>query len=666
MWYPKKISLYNFRSFVDQEYYFQKGAYLIQGINNTDSGAESNGSGKSSLREAICFALNLSTFSEINTDLINNNADSCIVTLILVNSITNDELLIDRTQPKKGSSTLIVRINGIDQRDKFATVPEGNKFIIDTLGISKEDLLNYYIISKEKFVSFFDSSDTKVKELIGRFSSFDRINGVDDTVQEDIDKLNSKLLVVNSEADRLDGKLESLQEQLANEKSKDKEQIKSAIIDGLNDKIKSYEVYIQSYNDKIIEHNDNIIKLNKDTEVENAILETLEEELSKLDVISFDKEINLLEQKKSSILGIKNGVDKSISELNKNYNEFLKFKREVENSIAGSISCPKCLHEFIPGDEIDIVEAKTNTLPQVIVEMDVIKKNIQEQDISLKNIEEQIKKVNVELNSYQSKITEFNNHKLSISKKIGQQKYKVEDVKQSLSKENYKKESYYQGMVNTKFLIIGCEKSIEDAKNQQIQTQEKEIQNKIDDIEKQIVDKAEQVQKVKDEIFNTSQWLFRFKKFRSYLANESLELIQGYTNMYLKKMKTNLSLQLEGYKTNKDGSIREKITPVILRDGEKEGSGNFRKFSGGERGKINFAVIIALQNLINNSSKNGGMSLLYTDEITESIDSTGLENIVESLNGLDKYCLVTSHVQHNRVHENILTIVKEKGISKIV
>ena len=42
-------------------------------------------------------------------------------------------------------------------------------------------------------IQVFMTSDTKVKELISRFSNFDKVDGVEDVVQEDIDELEKEL-----------------------------------------------------------------------------------------------------------------------------------------------------------------------------------------------------------------------------------------------------------------------------------------------------------------------------------------------------------------------------------------------------------------------------------------------------------------------------------------
>lgn len=665
MWKPKSLRLENFRSFVSQEYIFKSGtAQLIQGVNNTDEGAKSNGSGKSSLREALCYVLGLPTYSTVSTDLINDNAKNCTVELCLTNK--EQQLVIIRTTPKKGASSIHIALNGDDQSDKFATVPDGNKLIIDLIGISKEDLLNHYIISKEKFTSFFNSSDTKVKELIGRFSNFDKIDGVEDYVQTDIDDLNTQLRLQEHEESQLTGKIELLKEQLEQERNIDTDILKSKQLTEIKTKIHEYNDVIENYKNYIEVNNSLIDEIDKDKIKEQATLDAISEEIKELGGISFEKEIDKLKTSKTEFLNETEGVYKLTSATNDTLKEFEKFKIEVETTIEGAISCPKCLFEFIPNSELSVKEAK-KTLPEVLKEIESLNIALQNQQEQVLEFSTEINVINESVKLYQEEIDKFNDHKRALRKKENLQIDEINSIDRKIAKAIGEISRYSTSVENYKNRIIEANKQIEEVKKQEIETREKELTESINELKEEAVKKEENVQLVKDKIFDTEQWIHRFKKFRSYLANESLDIIQGYANMYLKKMKSTLSIQLEGYKTNKNGSIREKITPVILRNGVKEGSGNYKKLSGGERGKIDFATsVLALQSLINNSCSSGGLDLIFTDEITESIDSLGIENLVASLSDLNKTCIVISHVNHEKVHENILTIEKVNGISKII
>ncbi len=45
-----------------------------------------------------------------------------------------------------------------------------NRYILDKLGITREELFNTFILSKHKYQDFLSASDTQKKEIINRFS----------------------------------------------------------------------------------------------------------------------------------------------------------------------------------------------------------------------------------------------------------------------------------------------------------------------------------------------------------------------------------------------------------------------------------------------------------------------------------------------------------------
>ena len=81
---------------------------------------------------------------------------------------------------------------------------------------------------------------------------------------------------------------------------------------------------------------------------------------------------------------------------------------------------------------------------------------------------------------------------------------------------------------------------------------------------------------------------------------------------------------------------------------------------------MNFANLLTLQTLVNETSKNGGLDVCFPDEIFEGIDSQGLGLLLDALNETGKTTLLTTHVSDDKIHDNILMIEKVNGISKIV
>ena len=66
-------------------------------------------------------------------------------------------LNIHRTIRQKGSSLLDLRFNEQEGSIQYATVNDGNNFILEWIGISSDDLKSFYILNKENYKSFVAS-----------------------------------------------------------------------------------------------------------------------------------------------------------------------------------------------------------------------------------------------------------------------------------------------------------------------------------------------------------------------------------------------------------------------------------------------------------------------------------------------------------------------------
>lgn len=95
----------------------------------------------------------------------------------------------------------------------------------------------------------------------------------------------------------------------------------------------------------------------------------------------------------------------------------------------------------------------------------------------------------------------------------------------------------------------------------------------------------------------------------------------------------------------------------------------YHSLSGGERKKINFAVLLALQSLLDFTSK-AKFDLILLDEVAESIDDESISNFYSLLTELSKTKAVYI-VSHNTTLREYLTdkkkikLVKSKGITKL-
>ena len=86
---------------------------------------------------------------------------------------------------------------------QITSVNEANKRVIDLIGISREDLLRYFIISQDSRYTFFTASDVEKKEIMNRITSADMINPVIEELSFRYKEKNAEYSTIESEVGKL-------------------------------------------------------------------------------------------------------------------------------------------------------------------------------------------------------------------------------------------------------------------------------------------------------------------------------------------------------------------------------------------------------------------------------------------------------------------------------
>ena len=93
----------------------------------------------------------------------------------------------------------------------------------------------------------------------------------------------------------------------------------------------------------------------------------------------------------------------------------------------------------------------------------------------------------------------------------------------------------------------------------------------------------------------------------------------------------------------------------------------FMAMSGGERGRIKLAGILAIQHLINMSLNGNGLNLLILDESLSGIDSEGTMEFVNILENIGStILLITQNIEDSKIFKNVLTVEKKNGVSRYI
>ena len=359
MWKLKSIEAENLCAFRSLAYTLQQGVTtLIFGNNKDNDSQQSNGAGKSALLECIAVGLTGSPLRKIRTEeIINDAAEQCRIILHLANDASNEELIIARSIPRKGASTVACKLY---RGGELVTTDEAvqhsvdayNKYILEKLGITREELLNNFILSKYRYEDFLSSSDKEKKEIINRFSNGILVDEAIARVEEDIEPLSSEQQKIDLELAGIDGRIEMLQEQIAKEVAAGEERGRNreSRIAELEEAIASKREYIRTHKETLTGIDATIAEVDK-ADKELQALESsdtsLEECLKAIDALMplfpdarrtdwnhtlrLKKEDLLLAQ--SSLENLDASVNHAEAVLKEKYDAFEKFKVEYTDFV---------------------------------------------------------------------------------------------------------------------------------------------------------------------------------------------------------------------------------------------------------------------------------------------------------------------------------------------
>ena len=772
MWKLKSIEAENLCAFRSLAYTLQQGVTtLIFGNNKDNDSQQSNGAGKSALLECIAVGLTGSPLRKIRTEeIINDAAEQCRIILHLANDASNEELIIARSIPRKGASTVACKLY---RGGELVTTDEAvqhsvdayNKYILEKLGITREELLNNFILSKYRYEDFLSSSDKEKKEIINRFSNGILVDEAIARVEEDIEPLSSEQQKIDLELAGIDGRIEMLQEQIAKEVAAGEERGRSreTRIAELEEAIATKREYIRTHKETLTGIDATIAKVDK-ADKELQALESsdtsLEECLKAIDAVmtllpdarrtdwnhtlKLKKEDLLLAQ--SSLENLDASVNHAEAVLKEKYDSFEKFKvqytdfvtqygdkceeysirlqeidktlrslasrleelrrkrrvisagiDELSNKLAGSITCPKCGHEFLVAQPNFDIEAGTKELRLRQQQLSEINGNIEAEQNSTEEAEMQQSKLNSERRTLDSDRSrweqELSDHERAVCSATSEveraehnrrrTKAEVAAMQDEIDSIRRKAFDEFFGNIDERNAALSRErrKIVEDIRSADcaIETLQETIREvnemaaedltlslrKTLEQEKQrSMETAKRKFEVDDKVRALEVQRERFVQFKTYLANTKIEALSRITNEFLIGIGSDIRIRFDGYTVLKSGKVREKISISLLRDGVDCGS--FGKFSAGEAARVNLATILAMQKLVNaNCDDEKGLDLLVLDEILEAVDEAGLSSMFDALNALGGTVLVVSHGNVAEGYPHKLVITKENGESRI-
>lgn len=644
----ESIDIENFRS-IDKAHIVleNQGTVIVRGINEYENNATSNGSGKSSIFEAVIFAIFEETSAgekDVANRIINNG-----YTVTLNFYIDNDKYTIMR-QCKSNKTSVLFYKNGIDISARNKT--DTNKLIIQTIGINKAIFLDSIFLSQNAVTNLASLSPTARKERL------EILTNTDYAVSQFKDKL--KELQINYEAKCVEDQLQINKLNGSKETNIKQQQDIQLKIDQINQEINRLKELgdLKDIETEIVQK-ETIELPNIDNQIENQSKLITEKELeinelrSQGDIILQEKD-NLEKQKQDKFAEWtrvnanieKNNLGNHLIEQN-----ISKIKQDIDN-IRNSDKCPTCGRKLDNANEEHI----QNTIQKLNEDIQQEQSKIDTNNIQ--NIELQKELVSIETEG-----TTLGNEIIKVSAKVEEHKQLISNKELERKNLSDKQQELYQSKNNCQAEINNLKSKKEQLLKTQI-TNVKEFETMLDDLNKDIVQIDKQLLEYEKQynvdndyvavIKNSIQMVT--KEFRTYLLQNSLQ--------YLNKLLYTYSTQL--FSNSSDIiKIEEDDTKLNI----KLGNATYESLSGGERTRVNIALLLAQKSL---ASIVGNMScnMIILDEILGYCDSKAEENVInlltQELETLESIYMV-SHKEIPIGYDTELTVIKDKsGLSRII
>ena len=615
----RKIRLHNFFSFVDSELDLNDMGYtLVEGRNycKLDS-AYSNGSGKSSIFNGICFALTGETAQGVSNGVENIFADpdDCWVELIF--DVDEDQFVIKRFKTPR--TDLKIYVNGEDKSGKG--IRESSRLLATYLPDLTSTLVNSIIILGQGLPNRFTDNNPAARKDI-------------------LEKLTKSDFMIQSIKDKLDARQTELRDILRQE-----EDYQLSTLSQLNvykDQLKNFKSDLKEYEEFGSSEDGIEVKIKKNTKEISKIDKNLEELSAKLDTCnSFIDELN---SKHNEILSAASDeMDKVIKPIDEQINDKTLHLSEIRSDIKNlkkeinkldniTDICPTC-GQKIP----NVIKPDTSDLKKELI---LLESNESETLFRLDDLNKQKKNDIRYLNEQRS------NKVYQIGTQIKEKKDEINDLLNEQASFRGKKNKLTEELFKLNNLKSNYNKLLKyiDETKEKI----KELDDLLNKINGNIVI-------IKDHLNVVQQMITLSKReFRGILLLNIIEYINKKVKQY----------SYEVFGTDKlSFTLDENAIDITYCDKPYE------NLSGGERQKIDVIVQLALRDILS-KQLNIHSNLLVCDEIFDNLDSQGcskIMNLISNLNDIDSVFIVSHHAQDLELTKDNSIIVEkdESGLSSI-
>jgi len=612
-----------------------KGLVLIQGENADDPSTKSNGAGKSSIPDALCWALFGETARGVKGDAVVNKTAkrNARVTVKILDG--NDTYEITRHRKHKDHRNRLILIkNGADITSGTDKLTQVN--VEQVLGSSLDVFRAAIYAGQDAMPDLPGMTDKQLKLLVEESAGVDRLQAAHEIARQKLNEVIKEGEQIVNAIDRLEGIVEN-----------DKVNLQG-IQDGIDGWEKQRNADIENYKQRAKEH------------VDKA--KAAEAEAQKFDIAAMDDAYSDLEAQIDGVQSEKEQESKLAAELTGAQGKVIKLEADAKNladqakrikndmqNITDKVGqpCGECGKVYEQGDLENALHVQKQNLVDVTLKLRTIKQK-------LDTAREASVSTSERLTSFRASMIDVSGA-VRAQREIDSERARLNQLMQERDTNSADAKRWVEKAKQEKALPNPFEAQLEDAKRRISDNEDKIAKLKV-----KLGDHEDRVQTAKDvaEVFSPAG-------VRAHILDTVTPFLNDRTAEYLGQLSDgNISAIWSTVGMTSKGELREKFNIDVTND---KGAQSFVGLSGGEKRKVRLATAMALQDLVS-SRASKPISLFIADEVDDALDTAGLERLMAILDqkARDKgTVLVISHNDLKDWIRETATVTKRGGMSTV-
>lgn len=606
-----KIELLNYKSFVGYHCFEldSRGLVLVTGENRDELRMDSNGSGKSSLFNALGWCLYDHTAKGESIDsLISEKALSNEIRAIV--HIQDDSRSIVISRSRKGKKPhLDLLVDG--RSETTLDIKETQKKVDALLGMDESIFYSTVFFSQEDLPHYADSTTTQRMDILTSILDLEKLDELKGKVEAKYTEINcltsdiyAKLEVYKSDLEKLDDDLSTI-----DQRKEDWELKRSNDVFGIQQGIA-----------QAIQERDSI-------NIQSA----------EYGIESLEKVLNRIEGDRLAKSVIFDSIKTLNSSIVKKQTDLLELDKYIENLCTEKAICPTCSQPIPIASVTEQVNKCTQSRTELI-------RALSEDQKAFMDLQSRANDLDADI--------DINGHK------------------DELNRLRVQKTQFSHLEINIKNLSSQLQNK-KDEKNPWIEFEEMN-RSKLQELNAIVVQEEGRKAKLELLKKYYDFWVKAFgtRGLKSYILDSKLQELNSSINYWMNILTGGtVWVKLDSTKITKQNKLVNAPSVIVCRwDGNNIVERDYKSWSGGEKQRISLAIDFGLASLVGTRATKKH-EILILDEIFKFLDKSGKEAVMELLQKLAQEKRSVFVIDHDSDFQNLfeskIKIVKENGKSKI-